>query len=105
MQLIEHNRRRWRMRQFVESCAEDQQPVHQQRDADEKPDGDRSAISHFWLFPTATIAFSPEQNIYNQEAHRYHTGPKDRTAIIKDILFGPNIGRSIHQTPEFSLRL
>lgn len=46
VQVVEHYGIRGRMRELVETGGENQQPVHQQRDADEEPDGDGALGIH-----------------------------------------------------------
>src|ERR1700730_8720414 len=56
-----HYRLRWWIKQFEYTCAKNQQTVHQQGDADEKPDGNRITTSHCFP-PGCRSAQSAYQN-------------------------------------------
>jgi hypothetical protein len=57
-----------RMKQFVDSRSQGEQAIHQERDANEKPDGNPSASSH---------NASPENDIHDHERrpHNYRPEP------------------------------
>src|SRR5208283_5307762 len=72
MQVEQHHGIRRRVAQFVEPCSQNEKAIHQERNADKKPDRDGVTALH--------IA-SPEQKVKDQEGHRHDGGPEYRPFV------------------------
>ena len=88
--------RRRRVRDLVQTRAQNEHSIHQQRQADEKPDRNRTSCCHKDRLP--------EDYVQNHKHSRRHSCPENRLLIQRNVFNRRNCGLPVHQALQCAIR-
>src|ERR1700676_2040178 len=94
MQREKHDGVRWRMPQLVHTGAENQHAIHQQRNPNEKPNGNHPRDLRL-----------PKVDIQDEKYNDHHASPKVRLLINGHIADRRHFRSTVCQTMQFAVRL